>query len=115
MVGVRLALGATPDRLERDQMRTILPIVALGVRGIVGCVAPVTQRDIDAFASARLVEGDIWIYTNDPLGTDDESTQETAWMVFHRGYYYTVEIFNDWHYAEGIHYVGRRRREESGD
>lgn len=30
-LGVRLALGATPNRLERDQLRTILPIVIAGV------------------------------------------------------------------------------------
>ncbi len=32
-LGVRLALGATPDRLEREQMRAILPVVGLGVGG----------------------------------------------------------------------------------
>jgi ABC-type antimicrobial peptide transport system permease subunit len=30
-MGIRLALGATPDRLEADQIRAISPIVVLGV------------------------------------------------------------------------------------
>ncbi len=39
-LGVRLALGATPDRLERDQMRTMLGVVALAVSaGLTGGIA----------------------------------------------------------------------------
>lgn len=47
-LGVRLALGATPDRLERDQMRTILPIVALGVVGglLAGVLAAWAAREL---------------------------------------------------------------------
>ncbi len=47
-LGVRLALGATPDRLERDQMRTILPIVALGVVGglLAGVMAARAAREL---------------------------------------------------------------------
>jgi predicted permease len=47
-LGVRLALGATPDRLERDQMRTILPIVALGVVGglLAGILAARAAREL---------------------------------------------------------------------
>ena len=30
-MGIRLALGATPDRLEADQLRAILPMLAIGV------------------------------------------------------------------------------------
>ncbi len=80
----------------------------------VGNVAPLSQKDIDTFAEGKLREGDIWIFTNEELLIADEASQETGELLLHKGDWYRIDVADDWHYAGGYRYVGRRERGESG-
>lgn len=84
------------------------------VPNIRGNVAPVLDADLDITdASGRRREGDIDIYTIDPLQVDDEVTGETSWFVLHRGYYYAIDVQDAWHYAGGHRYRAFRDRRQS--
>lgn len=47
-LGVRLALGATPGRLERDQIGSVVPVVAVGITGglVAGLLASAAVRGL---------------------------------------------------------------------
>ena len=83
-------------------------------RGIVGNIAPVTQKDIDHYASGKVRQGDIWIFTLKELKIANEKTEEVGDLVRHKGDWYRIDTTNDWHYARGFVYIGRRERAESG-
>ncbi len=86
----------------------------VAVPNIIGNVAPVSMKDIDHFAQGKLREGDLWIFTNVALVIADEATQETSYLLEHKGDFYRVDTVDDWHYAQGFRFVGRRERGESG-
>ena len=85
----------------------------VSVPGIVGNVAPVSQKDIDHFARGKVREGDIWIFTLVELRIADEATQQTSDLIQHKGDFYRVDTVDDWTYAKGFRLVGRRERGES--
>jgi hypothetical protein len=81
---------------------------------VIGNIAPVSQKDIDHFAQGKLREGDIWIFTNVELRIADEATQQTSDLVEHFGDFFRIDTVDNWHYAKGFRFVGRRERGESG-
>lgn len=84
-----------------------------GLNKPVGNTAPVSQKDIDHFAQGKLREGDLWIFTTEELRIADEATQQTSDLLEKGSDFYRVDTVDDWSYAKGFRFVGRRERGES--
>ena len=59
-------------------------------------------------------EGDILVFTIKSLQLDDEGSEATSVIIERLGYYYILNLGDDWHYAKGNRYVAYRDRGESG-
>jgi hypothetical protein len=91
---------------------------AMGARvqlpDIVGNTAPVSSADIRTDNTGKIREGDIWIFTLKRLQVADQVGEATSVIVERNGYYYTLDVGNDWHYARGNRYVAYLDRGEGG-
>lgn len=84
------------------------------IPNIVGNTAPVNAADVEADASGKIREGDIWVFTIARLRVADELSQDTSVIIERLGYFYTLNIGDDWHYAGANRYVAYLDRGESG-
>ena len=84
------------------------------VKGIRGNTAPVTAKDIRDDSTGKLREGDIQIFTIEPLTMANNLTQDTSMFIRRSGETFVLNTGNDWAYAKGNHYFAFRDRGEDG-
>ncbi len=86
----------------------------VSIPDIIGNTAPASAADIETDTSGKMREGDIWVFTVRRLQLADEATQATDVIIERLGFFYTLNIGDDWHYAGGNRYVAYLDRGESG-
>lgn len=92
--------------------RTMGPLVA--VPGIRGNTAPARAADIESDLTGKLREGDIIVFTIEPLEIASNASQDTSMLVLRKGLYYALDVADEWEYARGNVYRAYRDRGESG-
>lgn len=88
------------------------PMVA--VPGIRGNTAPLRAKDLRDDVSGELREGDIQVFTIEPIDVASNLTQGTSMFVLRGGEYFKLVTRDDLEYAKGNHYFALRDRGESG-
>lgn len=88
--------------------------VLVPVPGIRGNTAPVSAADLRDDVTGKLREGDIHVFTIEPLTVAANSSQNTSMLIQRSGELFVLNTRDDWAYAQGNHYMAFRDRGESG-